>query len=354
MAEPLSILPNPEQLHLVHLAATAQEITAVVETITASVPCPLCGRMSGRVHSRYIRSVADLPWHGVPFRLRVHVRRFFCDESTCSRAIFAERLLGLVAPHARRTERLTAWLRAVGFALGGKAGTQLLCALGLAASGDTLLRQVRQAPLSEMPAPHVVSVDDWSFLRGRRFGAIVVDLERRHVLDLLPDREAATVAAWLQRYPSVEVVSRDRGGSFAEGATRGAPQAVQVADRFHVLKNLVEAFQQVLGREHMALCAAAEAVTGVPRPPATRPLTTPERYARETAQTRRQVRYETVQRLRADGKTIREIAMELHMGQNTIQRLLRAENVSPPRPAPWPCHAAVRLRTLSAGAVERG
>jgi hypothetical protein len=133
-----------------------------------------------------VRAVADVHWHGVPFRLRLHVCRFFCDEQTCPRAIFTERLPGLVAPHARRTDRLEVWLRAVGFALGGEAGTRLLRVLGLAAarpaSPDTLLRQVRrQTPVPTAPAPRVVGVDDWCFLRGRRYGAILVDLERHRL-----------------------------------------------------------------------------------------------------------------------------------------------------------------------------
>jgi transposase len=331
MTVPAAILPSAHQLYLRHLEATATEITAVVETTAASASCPLCGRPSRRVHSRYVRTVADVPWHGVPFRLRLHVRRCFCDGSTCLRAIFTERLPDLVAPYARRTTQLDDWLRAVGFAVGGAAGRRLLQALGLAASADTLLRQVRRTPRPAMPAPRVVGVDDWCFRRGRRYGAILVDLERRRVLDLLPDREADTLATWLQAHPSVELISRDRGASFAEGASRGAPQARQVADRFHVLKNLVEAFQQVLGHEHEALRAAAEAVTGAPLTPTRRLLTEPERHARQTAQARRQARYETVRRLRTEGKTIREIAIELQMGQNTIQRLLRAESC--PRPA---------------------
>ncbi len=310
--------------------ATETEMTAVVKTTVASVPCPLCGRSASRMHSRYVRSVADVPWHGVPFRLRRHVRRFVCDAPTGARVIFTERLPGLVAPHARRTERRDAWVRAVGFALGGEAGTRLLQALGLATSPDTLRRQVRQTPFAARPAPRVVGVDEWGFRRGRRYGAIRVDRERRQVLDLLPDREADTFAAWLQAHPSVAVVSRDRGASFAEGATRGAPQAIQVADRFHGLTNLVEAFQQVLGREHAALRAAAEAVTGAPLLPSTRPLTAPEQQARQTARTRRQARYETVRRRRAEGKTIRDIATEWRLGQNTIQRLLPAETCPTP------------------------
>jgi transposase len=297
-----TIWQDPAQLHLLHLSATTAEITAVVQTAASSASCPLCGRYANRVHARYVRSVADVPWHEVPFRLRLQVRRFFCDEPTCTRAIFAERLPGLVAPHARRTERLAVWLRAVDFAVGGEAGARLLRTLGLRLSSDTPLRQVRHTLLPARPAPRGVSVDDWSFLRGRRFGAILVDLERHQLLDLLPDREADTVATWLQRYPSIAVVSRDRGGSFAAGASRGAPQAIQVADRFHVLKNLVEAFQQVLVPEHAAVRGAAEAVASGPLTPTTRPRTTLQQQARETAQARRQARYETVQRLRTGGR----------------------------------------------------
>jgi transposase len=285
-----TILPGCHQLHLLHLEATETAITAMVQTTTASASCPLCGWLSRRVHSRDIRSAADVPWHGIPFRLCLHVRRFFCEEPTCTRTIFTERLPNRVAPYARRTAQLDAWLRAVGFAVGGAAGTRLLQAVGLVASADTLLRQVRRTPMPCAPAPRVVGVDDWCFRRGRRYGAILGDLERRHVLDLLPDREADTLATWLQAHSSIEVVSRDRGASFAEGASRGAPQALPVADRFHVLKNLVEAFQQVLGREHAALRAAAEAVAGAPLVPTTRPRTALQQQARETAQARRQAR----------------------------------------------------------------
>jgi hypothetical protein len=167
----------------------------------------------------------------------------------------------------------------------------------------------------------------------------LVDLERRRVRDLLPDREADTLATWLQAHPSMEVVSRDRGATFAEGARRGAPQALQVADRFHVLKNLVEAFQQVVGDEHAALQAAPEAVTGAPLMPTTRPCTALQRQARETAQTRRQARYEAVRRWRAAGKTIREIATDLGMGQHTIQRLMRTERC--PLPAQHPARSTL-------------
>jgi len=334
MSEGTTLLPDPDRFQLIHLEATATALTAVAATIAPSAICPLCGKVSTHVHSRYVRSVADLPWRDIPFRLRLHVRRFFCDEPTCPRVTFAERLPGLVAPHARRTERFEAWVRSVGFALGGEAGTRLLRVLGLASTSPaTLLRHVRRAPVATLPAaakPRVVGIDDWCFRRGQRYGAIVVDLERRQVLDRLPDREAGTVATWLREHPTIEIVSRDRGATFAEGATQGAPHAVQVADRFHVLKNLMEAFQRVLGNEHAALHVAAQVVAGSPLSATPRPLTAPERDAREQAQARRQSRYEVVHRLRDAGKTIREIATELHMGQNTIQRLLRVASCPVP------------------------
>ena len=144
MAAPRTILPAPEQLHLIPLMATATEITAVVETSAASAPCPRCGHSSRRVPARDVRSVADVPWHGVPFRLRLHVRRFFCAQPTWARAICAERLPGRIAPQARRTARLDAWRRAVGGAVGGAAGTRRLQARGRVASPDTPRRHGRR------------------------------------------------------------------------------------------------------------------------------------------------------------------------------------------------------------------
>jgi transposase len=328
-----TILPNPTQLRLLGLTTTEQGIAAVVATTATAVSCPVCGHRAERVHSHYTRVVVDLPWHGVAFRLDLHVRRFFCDRPACPRQIFTERLPSVVAPYARRTERLAAWVRAVGFALGGKAGARLLSALGVCASADTLLRAVRRTPVPAASVCEVVSVDDWCLRRGQTYGAILVDLERHRVVDLLPDREADTFAGWLQTQPQIRVVSRDRGANFAEGATRGAPQAIQVADRFHILKNLVEALQQVLGREHAALQAAAQAISGMP-PMAPRGMTAPRARACSEAQARRQARYDAVHRLHATGMTTRQIIAELHIGPNTLRRYLRSPTCpeSTPRP----------------------
>ena len=196
--------------------------------------CPDCGRASRAVHSRYQRHSADLPSLGRRVRVGLRVRRFYCRNARCARRTFAEQLPELVVPYARRTRRLGEAQGRVGVALGGEAATRLLEHLAMPASADTVLCLVRRLPLPEPESPRVVAVDDWAVCKGRTYGTIVVDLERRRVVDLLPDRTSPTVAAWLQQRPGVEVVARDRSTEYARAAAIGAPKAVQVTDRWRV------------------------------------------------------------------------------------------------------------------------
>jgi transposase len=268
-ARVVSLLPSAHELAVERLVAEPGRLLVVASARPSEAPCPSCGVLSRRVHSRYERELADLPWHGLSIAIRVQVRRFFCDMPGCARRIFCERLTETTEAYSRRTLRLSSALELIGLALGGEAGARLARELGMVAagSGDSLLRLMKSPPgtrvldrfTNSLPSLRALGVDDWAWRRGHTYGTILVDLEQRLVADLLPDREPKTLAAWLARHPTIEFISRDRAGGYAEGAAKGAPQAIQVADRFHLLKNLTEAVQHSLEHHQRTIRSAVPA-----------------------------------------------------------------------------------------------
>lgn len=241
-------LPDDWGLRLDHTLREPAQVTLFLSAINLEACCPVCQQPARRIHSRYQRTLADLPAGPLAVRLQVTVHRFFCRTIQCPRWIFAERLPALARPWAQRTLRLATTLQQVGLVCGGEPGARITRHLALSTSPDTLLRAVRQIADSELPTPRVLGVDDWSYRRGHCYGTLLIDLEQHRPVDVLPERTVAALATWLLVHPGVEIISRDRAQVYADGATLGAPTAVQVVDRWHLLKNLGEAVQRVLDR----------------------------------------------------------------------------------------------------------
>jgi len=334
---PQDLLPHLPGLRVDDLAVTPDAVVVRAATTSAHESCPRCGVPSARVRSRYTRTLADRPLAGRPLRYHLTVRRFTCRTDECPRVVFAEPLAGLASSHARTTHDLADAHTAIAFAAGGEGGSRLAHALTMPTSPATLLRRIRAARTEPGPPPRYVGVDDWACKKGQNYGTILVDLERGTVIDLLPGRDGEALADWLRKNPQVEVLTRDRWAAYAKAATEAAPQATQVADRWHLLKNLREAVENVLARFGPEIRAAA-ATPGEPVPPSPPPEVTPVPLepavpepaspsghvsGREAKRQARRDRRGRVRTLRDQGQSIRDIAEHLGMSPKTVLRTLR-------------------------------
>lgn len=319
------LLPAFENIAVTAVEIAAEGIRADVRSTAPGAYCPGCGGYSGRVHGSYLRFPADTPTAGRPVVLRMRVRRFTCSNTTCPRRTFAEQVNGLTRRHGQRTERLRSTVTAVGLALAGRAGARLARVLGIAISRSTLLRLVCALADPLLATPRAVGIDEYATRKGRAYGTVSIDLETRRPVDLLPDRETSTVAAWLRRRPGIEVVCRDRAPFFAEAAAVGAPNAVQVAERWHLWHNLSEAAERAVAAHRRCL----QVLVGRPSEPENGPDTaepapdspwpTGHRFA-----DRIRDRHAAVRALLQAGHSKRSVQRQLGMGSTTVQRLAGA------------------------------
>ena len=348
MALMLAPLPGCPGLRIDDLVVTPTVAVALVASTAPAAACPRCGNSTSRLHSRYRRTVADLPCQDRPVALRLMVRRFRCSRSDCPQVVFCERLPGLLDAHARSTTRLAGAHRAIGLALGGEAGSRLADRLDMPTSADTLLRRVKQAPDQPAPPPRYVGIDDWALRKGQRYGTIVTDLERGCVIELLPGRDGEALKTWRKEHPGIEVITRDRWAAFAQAAAEAAPQAKQVADRWHLLKNLREAVERLLARMSASVRAALRdlppeekdeapksvlaTTDGSPQTAAPagavssdRPIS-PREQARTAKRRQRAEQYDRVRALRVEGLSLREVARAAGVSLKRVIRYLRSDH----------------------------
>src|SRR5690349_16615943 len=309
------LFPHLAGLRVDRVADTGEAVVLWACCRAPQARCPACGAVSSQVHGGYGRGVADGAAGGRPVLIVLAVRRFRCLDPGCAKVTFAEQAGGVSARYRRRSVPLLGMLARLGVELAGRAGARLAGTLGVPVHSSTVLRLVMALPDRPVSAaPAVTGVDDFALRKGRVYGTVVADAESGDVVGLLPDREAATLEAWLKAHPGAEVICRDRAGAYAEGAAGGAPGAIQVADRWHLWHNLGEyAEKAVVAHRGCLIAAATVAPDG---PDGLRDVHGRERVL--VSRTRE--RHAAVHELLQAGRSQREAAEILDLSRNTVNR----------------------------------
>jgi transposase len=322
---PNTLLADPESLEILKFVSQNNLIEIVIRSILPSADCPNCHQSSSSLKTHYSRSVADLAWHGVAVRLLLKVRKFRCRNELCLRKVFCERLPKVVAKYARRTVRLNEVISFLTYALGGRGSVKVTPKLNISISKDTLIRLIRRQTKTIPAEVRVLGVDDFAFRKGLNYGTILVDLEKRRPIDLLPDRQLETLKNWLLGHPQIEVVTRDRSISYAEGISNALPNAAQVADRWHLLKNLSELLEKILMGELSSIKQAFQATFQTQNVRKIPEVVELKEKTDSSAEVGRREIYEKTKKLFSQGCGIRKIGRELGLNRNTVRTYLRAK-----------------------------
>ena len=336
----LFILPDYPGMEVQIVEGDTRPIRVILTSTAESAPCPQCGTRSAHIHNHYVRELQEIPVGEAPITLVVQVHRFCCDEPTCAQTIFCERV-AWAPPYQRRTAACTQRILSLAWEMSAAATQRVAEVQGIHVSRPTINRWLLRAadahgrpegnhagslPEFEPQEPPLTSVgiDDWAWKKGQRYGTLVVDLQTHQPVAVLADRSAETVADWLRQHPTIEIISRDRGGTYARGAREGAPQAQQVADRFHLLKNWGDHVAALVGPwERPETPSDSE-----------RTITPSEETAQTSAELpvspRKQARWEAVHRLYDQGASITAIAEQVHCDRATVRKDLAADRPRPP------------------------
>lgn len=278
--------------------------------------------------------LADTAIAGRSSYVVLQVRRFLCSNTGCDRRTFVEQIDGLTKAYARTTPLLREILEKIALALAGRAGSRLASTLGVSIGRSTLLRMVRALPDPPTTTVEVLGVDDFALRRRHRYGTILIDMDTHRPVDVLADRKAETVTKWLTEHPGTRVICRDRAGAYAEAARTGAPEAIEVADRWHLWHNLAEAVEKTVAAHHRCLKNESKLE---PEPSTERTASEQLRETAEQVHTTRQEssilavrtkrRFEAITTLKNEGMGIRPITRQLGLARETVRRFYNADSV---------------------------
>ena len=296
--------------------------------------CPACGKFSKRVHDYYYRTITDLPVFQNRTIILLKTRKIKCGNNRCHRKVFSEHTPDIVR-YSRRTSRATRILETFAIELTGRLGSILSKQMHLTVSSSTITRIAYSQQLPDINQPRVLGVDDWAYRKGVSYGTILIDMETSRPIELLPSRDGQELKNWLMKYNDVQIVTRDRASSYAAAILEASPNAIQVADRFHLLMNLSDAldtyFKSISTKIRTLITAKTNEILGLPDHEI---VSDEKENGSQSVQATQKITnikvdqrldtFNKVKELQAKGVPIKRISSDLKMSRNTVRSYFTA------------------------------